>query len=85
MMLTKFKEHITPVETITRAFEAFIDSQKSGQIAECSTTNIFYRDAHPPADEHQEWMMNVSWDDVYGDGNMGVGASQSHDPRLELI
>lgn len=69
-LLAKFpKEHITPVSTIVRAFEVFADDAKlTGQVAECSLDQIYYRDQPEYPNESERWIGEESqkiWADGY--------------------
>ncbi|KAK9460474.1 uncharacterized protein V1516DRAFT_664871 [Lipomyces oligophaga] len=63
------KEHITPMSTIMRAFLAFQDDPSlTGQVAECSLGDIYYREVLPYANDSERWMFetNPLWDSAYG-------------------
>jgi NAD(P)-dependent dehydrogenase (short-subunit alcohol dehydrogenase family) len=52
------KEYITPVGTIVRAIEGFIDDQSvTGEVAECSGEEIFYRPVTSFSNKGSEWVM----------------------------
>ncbi|KIV91480.1 hypothetical protein PV10_06015 [Exophiala mesophila] len=52
------KEYITPAATIVKAIERFIDDPSiTGQVAECSGEEIFYRDGHAFSNEGSKWVM----------------------------
>ena len=52
------KEYITPVGTIARAIEGFIDDQSvTGEVAECSGEDIFYRPVTSFSNKGSEWVM----------------------------
>ncbi|KAI9837918.1 MAG: hypothetical protein M1837_002657 [Sclerophora amabilis] len=64
------EEHITPPETIVRAFENFLnDRTLTGKVAECSLDQIFYREIIDYPNESQRWVNEESshlWDAAYG-------------------
>lgn len=52
------KERLTPLSTIIKAVEGFIDGEGSGQVAECSGLNVHYRD--PPSYSDEDAVFLVS-------------------------
>lgn len=51
-------EYITPAATIVKAIEGFIDDQSiTGQVAECSGEEIYYRDGNAFSNEGSKWVM----------------------------
>ena len=62
-MKTVPEYRFTPVKTVLRAVISFLeDDSLTGQVAECSVDQIYYRDQIPYSDETAEWI-----------GNGGVG------------
>ncbi|KAK6503879.1 hypothetical protein TWF481_008881 [Arthrobotrys musiformis] len=63
------EEHITPVSTIVSAYNKFIDDETlTGQVAECSQDNHFFRKQVEYPSESQRWMNEDSgecWDRAY--------------------
>lgn len=52
------QKYITPAATIVKAIEGFIEDQSiTGQVAECSGDDIFYRDGHAFSNEGSKWVM----------------------------
>lgn len=51
------KEHITPLSTVNKAIDAFLDDRSlSGQIVELSLDDIYFRDQVAYANESQTWI-----------------------------
>jgi hypothetical protein len=47
-MEEKFPHYLTPVSTIVKAYNMFLDDDSlSGKVAECVIENIYFRDCHP--------------------------------------
>ena len=63
------KEHITPMSTIMRAFQGFIDDGSlTGKVAECSLNEIYYREKPEYPNESERWMGEESahyWESGY--------------------
>ncbi len=63
------KEHITPMGTIMRAFDAFIDDDAmTGQAAEASLNQLYFRKQPEWANESQRWLGQDSskfWEEAY--------------------
>jgi len=66
------KEHITPMSTIIRAFDEFLQNpEKSGDILECSQDQLFPRKPPEFPNESQRWLREETaylWDSVYQRG-----------------
>ncbi|KAK7206468.1 hypothetical protein BZA70DRAFT_287946 [Myxozyma melibiosi] len=55
------REHVTPMSTVLRAFQSFADDDAlTGQAAECSLGDIFYRPVLPYPNESERWMFEES-------------------------
>lgn len=54
------KEHTTPMSTILKAYRQFIDTELSGQIAECSLAEVYLRDPPAYANDSQKWLVEDS-------------------------
>jgi 15-hydroxyprostaglandin dehydrogenase (NAD) len=51
------KEHITPLTTVYKAFDAFLaDDTLTGQAVELSLDNIYFRPQHEYVNESQRWV-----------------------------
>ena len=49
-------EYFTPMSTILRAHDRFIDGEETGCVGEVSKENIYIREQLPFADRYQEWI-----------------------------
>lgn len=49
-------EYITPMSTILKAHDRFINGEETGQVAEISKHNVYLRDQHSYSDESQQWI-----------------------------
>ena len=49
-------EYFTPMSTIIKAHDRFIDGEETGCVAEVSKGNIYIREQIPYADKYQEWI-----------------------------
>lgn len=63
------KEHVTPMETIMKAYSAFLDDDKmTGQTVECSLDQLYFRQMPEWANASQKWMGEGSdgfWERAY--------------------
>jgi len=63
------KEHVTPMSTVLRAFDTFIDNARmTGQIVELSLGDLYFREQPPWANESQRWLGEDSsgfWEEAY--------------------
>ena len=50
------EEYLTPMSTIVRAHDRFIDGEETGCVAEVSQENIYIREQLAYADSSQEWI-----------------------------
>ena len=74
------KEHITPMSTVLKAFDIFIeDSSITGQTVELSLDQLYFRKQPEWANESQRWIGEESksfWEEAYsttphtGNGNL---------------
>jgi len=49
------KEHITPMETVVKAFTLFLEGDMSGKTGECSLDQVYMREPLPYPNESQRW------------------------------
>jgi hypothetical protein len=56
------KEHTTPMSTILRAFNLYLDTDMTGQIGECSLEEIYFRVQPEYANASQKWIIEESGD-----------------------
>ena len=65
------KEHVTPMSTIMKAFDQFLDHDKmTGQTVECSLDHLYFRQMPEWANESQRWLGEGSdgfWEKAYKD------------------
>ncbi|GAB7349167.1 hypothetical protein MBLNU459_g8103t1 [Dothideomycetes sp. NU459] len=63
------KEHITPMTTVLKAFDTFLDDDKmTGQTVELSLDNLYFRVKPEYANASQKWLGEDSagfWDEAY--------------------
>ena len=63
------KEHITPMETVIKAFDTFLDDDKmTGQAVELSLDELHFRKQVDYPNESQRWIGTQSaalWDQAY--------------------
>ena len=63
------KEHITPMSTVLKAFDTFInDDEMTGQSVELSLDNLYFRKQPDWPNESQRWIGEDSvkfWEDAY--------------------
>lgn len=62
------KEHITPMSTILKAYSFYLDTDKTGQIGECSLEEIHFRTQPEYANASQKWIVEDSgsiWEKAY--------------------
>ncbi|KAK7205160.1 hypothetical protein BZA70DRAFT_175132 [Myxozyma melibiosi] len=55
-------EHWTPVPTIMRGFDLFLDTDRYGEMAECSGDQVVDRKDNEYLDEHMEFLFGKSYD-----------------------
>lgn len=52
------KEHLTPMSTILKAYDAFLDDDKmSGETVECSGDQLYFRKKPEYANDSQRWLI----------------------------
>lgn len=64
------KEHTTPMSTILKAFNLYLDTDKTGHIGECSLEEIYFRTQPEYPNESQRWVVEESgglWAQGYPD------------------
>jgi 15-hydroxyprostaglandin dehydrogenase (NAD) len=77
------KEHVTPMNTILRAFDELMDGKanRNGECVEAVMQDLFYRTPPEPMGESQKWMKKGAaefWTEVYRERNVGfVNAKRS--------
>jgi len=49
------KENITPMSTVIKCFNMFIDGEMNGQTGECSQETVYLREQPAYANESQRW------------------------------
>ncbi len=49
------KEHITPMETVVKAFNIFLEGNMTGQTGECSLDQVYMREPLPYPNESQRF------------------------------
>lgn len=53
--------YVTPVSTIVRAFETFLnDDSRNAQTAECSGENIYFKSLQPYSDDAAKFVMEAT-------------------------
>jgi 15-hydroxyprostaglandin dehydrogenase (NAD) len=61
-------EHTTPMSTILKAFNKYLDTDKTGQIGECSLEEVYFRTQPEYANASQKWLVEDSgslWEKAY--------------------
>ena len=62
------REHITPMSTVLRAFDACMGEGVTGQVVECSLGELYWRKQPEWANESQRWFGEEGekvWDEGY--------------------
>lgn len=54
------KEHITPMSTVLKAFDAFLDSDVTAKVVECTLDELHYREQVGYPNDSERWMMEDS-------------------------
>lgn len=62
------KEHETPMSTILRLYDMYLDSDMTGRIGECTLEEIHFREPPDFSNESQKWIVEESaglWEQGY--------------------
>jgi 15-hydroxyprostaglandin dehydrogenase (NAD) len=68
------KEHLTPMSTILKAYDSFLESDMSGETVECSGTELYYRKKAEYPNKSQVWLAEDTdgfWKGSYGGKRAG--------------
>ena len=72
------KEHTTPMSTLLRLYNTYLDTDKTGQIGECSLNEIYFRTQQAFSNESQRWLIEDSaslWEKAYSMEGLQEGKS----------
>ena len=62
------KEHLTPMSTLLRLYHIYLDTDKTGQVGECTRDEIHFRSQPEFANESQRFVVEDSgslWEQAY--------------------
>ncbi|MCJ1388610.1 hypothetical protein MMC18_001457 [Xylographa bjoerkii] len=72
------KGHLTPMSTVLRAYETFMDGERAGETVEVSLGELYWRQPVGYPNESQRWLNEDAagvWGGAYGKARAGKGGS----------